>query len=733
MHLQSLARILRTGVAWLLVSGSANADVVVDNEAGQPVYAETQTWSTSTGTGYRGATYRVSTSAGATATWTPNLARGQRYEVVAVFRTGTNRPSDARYTIAFDGGTSTVQVSQYAAVSSVVEMPLGRFDFAAGTGGSVRLEAVTGGMPYIADAVIFRTSVNDPPMIRPAARTPVRVMTADTVRLTAVITDDDAVTSAIVAYSTSTTPTVAWVPALDDGNHGDGAADDGMYAATIPAQSTGTTVSWSFAARDGAGQETSSPAESYPVYSEPFPEARAMWGTSWGPGFLNQAEADDWITTCRAANMNMLLPEVRKIGDAYYDSSVEPRANNITGGASYDPLGYLIQAAHDTSGGKPRLQVHAWFVMHRVWMTASGTLPAGHVLLVHPEYEMVKVDGSKDPDMLWLDPGHPGTVEHNLAVVLDCLGKYDLDGYHFDYIRYPGGATWGYNPKSVERFNTLYGRVGIPATTDTLWSDWRRECVNLEVRKIFVKAWKLKPAAILSAATFASGSYTYLENSGAYTSAYQDWARWLREGIIDYNMIMNYVVDTNPAQFQGWVNRSLAEDGGRGSIIGIGAHASTTVQGTVDQLKYCRGQAADGMNIFAWRSEVSGNLAGETRAQFYDALAGQVYPTPVDPPSPPWRASPTTGFLEGTVLSQGQPVDHASVWIEGHPETQTVSDGSGWYGILDVPVGNHTLHFSKPGLDDTLLPAAMPASGSVVTVDATMGGASGVPWWHDFN
>ena len=33
---------------------------------------------------------------------------------------------------------------------------------------------------------------------------------------------------------------------------------------------------------------------------------------------------------------------------------------------SFDPLGYLIQLAHDTSGGKKYVEVHAWFVMQRI-------------------------------------------------------------------------------------------------------------------------------------------------------------------------------------------------------------------------------------------------------------------------------------------------------------------------------------------------------------------------------
>ncbi len=705
------------------------ADIIVDNEPGPPVYTESGVWSLSSGTGYRGGAYRYSTQAGAFATWTPYLPHDRQYDVYAVFRTGTNRAEDANYTITHAGGTTVIQVSQYSSSTSVVEVHLGPFDFNAGANSSVRLDAVTDGKVYVADAIIFRSSSDDPPMIFPADRFPVRPLFSDSVQVTAVITDDDAVATASLTYTTTLTTTAQTLPAFDDSTHGDGAAGDGMYGAVIPPQSGGTTVTYSFTAQDTIGQESGSPTQSYTVSATPFPEFRAIWTASWWSGFLNQDEANDWVDTCRANNINALVPEVRKIGDAYYDSALEPRASNITGGASYDPLGYTLQIAHDTSGGKKRLQVHAWFVTHRIWMNSVGDLPSGHILLQHPEYEMIKYDGATDPDSRWLDPGHPGTGEHNVAVILDCLSKYDIDGVHLDYIRYPG-KDWGYNPTSVERFNTLYGRSGTPATTDTLWSDWRRECVSLEVKKLYIKMWMIRPNVLLSAATQAYGNYNNFEESGPYASTLQDWVGWLHEGIIDYNMIMNYKDETQWDNFQGWVDRTLAEDDRRGSVPGVSASRVTTVQGTMDQLLYIRSRGADGMNIFSWRGEVSGNTIGETREQFYAALKNQVFPTWVDPPATPWKADPTTGIFEGTVTFQGQPVDHAEVWIEGHPDTRTVTDGSGWYGILDVPVGHQTLHFAKQGLRDVLVPSPIPNAGDIVTVYTELEQETGTAsWW----
>ena len=60
--------------------------------------------------------------AGAFAVWTPNISESGTFEVYTAFRTGTNRPTDARYTITSATGTTIVELSQYASSTSVVEV-----------------------------------------------------------------------------------------------------------------------------------------------------------------------------------------------------------------------------------------------------------------------------------------------------------------------------------------------------------------------------------------------------------------------------------------------------------------------------------------------------------------------------------------------------------------------------------------------------------------------------------
>ena len=703
-------------------------EYIVDNDNGSPGYVETGSWSLGGSTGYNGGTYRytLGSSPASSATWTPNIGIVGRYSVYAILRTSTNRTNDAPYTINHSAGSTVVHISQYG-TNQVRELYIGEFDFNSGTGGYVRLNnnGQTGNVAYIADAIKFVSVSDTPPSITNLNHNPSYPTATDTVTATATITDNGIITSARLYYNSTPSGASGNVQAYDDGNHGDGAAGDSVYGASIPPQPNGNTVTYYFTATDNISQTTTSSSRAYTVGQTVPREYRCIWADSWGTGFLTQSSADTFIQNCRNNNINTIIVEVRKIGDAYYSSNFEPRATNIPSG--YDPLGYLISLAHDTSGGKKRLEVHAWFVMHRI--TTGETLDTQHVLVQHPEYIMLDSTLSSGTSTKFIDPGHPGTVNHNVSVIIDCLSHYDIDGINMDYIRYPEAAgEWGYNTTSVSRFNAFYGKSGQPLGTDPDWDDWRRECVTMEVKKIYIKSLMVKPSVVVTADTVNWGSaYTDFQASDAYAAVFQDWVGWLQQGIIDYNTIMDYA--TSNTRYQGWCNLSLVNDDKRGSIIGIGAYLQTTVQNSMDQLLYARNAGAAGLNIYDYYSEANA-AAPATRTDFYNALKAQVFPTWIDPPIHSWKSSPTTGIFEGNLMNSGSPIDHGTVMIDGQPATQVYTDGSGWYAILDVPPGSQQLRFSKPGYTDKVVPANMTSAGDIITVNAVF--ASAISNWENY-
>jgi uncharacterized lipoprotein YddW (UPF0748 family) len=713
-------------LGFLLTIGMLPGQIVVDNDNGAPGYVETGSWSTSSSAGYNGGSYRyvTGTTPTSSATWTPTISEAGRYEVYAAFLHSDNRETAMPFTINHSEGQDVAIISGYTSSIQMGTDYLGEYYFEAGNLGWVRLDNTGGGGSYIADAILFESATDDPPVITNVSTVPSSPFAGQSTFVTALVTDDDTVSGVKLTYELDSSGSQVEVMALDDGNHEDGAAGDGIYGAEIPAQSEGTRADHFFEATDNIDQEaTSSPGVFFVLSDEPS-EYRSIWADTWNASILNSSQVRDLIDTCRANNINTVMVEIRKIGDAYYASNIEPRATNISGGASFDPLGYLLEYAHDTSGGKKYVHVHGWFVMHRI--SKGETLSSMHVLSQHPEYIMTDSTGNTvGNSSRYLDPGHPGSVDHNVAVILDCMSNYDIDGVNLDYIRYPEGAgEWGYNPTSIARFNDYYGKTGQPSRSDPDWDDWRRECVTHEVKKLYIKMQQVRKMVVLTADTVNWG-YSYSEanypGSSAYAGVFQDWAGWLDKGIIDYNALMDYTTDI--ARYQGWNDLSLRHDGKRGSIIGIGAYLNSPTN-SMTQLLYSRNSGAAGVNIYDWGAESS---TGQT-STFYQKLRTEVFTEWVDPPTPSWKKYPTTGIFEGTVTLDGVPLDHATVEVVGLSGSQTVTDGSGWFGILEVPPGNQILRASWKSEGPKSVYTIMPNAGGLQTVNIELNSTKSDVW-----
>src|SRR5438067_6254102 len=65
-------------------------------------------------------------------------------------------------------------------------------------------------------------------------------------------------------------------------------------------------------------------------------EVRALWIDAFGAGFKSSSEVTTLINDARTGHFNTIVPEIRKRGDAYYNSNYEPKASDIS--SSFDPL-----------------------------------------------------------------------------------------------------------------------------------------------------------------------------------------------------------------------------------------------------------------------------------------------------------------------------------------------------------------------------------------------------------
>jgi len=156
--------------------------------------------------------------------------------------------------------------------------------------------------------------------------------------------------------------------------------------------------------------------------AEAAPEQRAIWAHYTDiqkPELVEQT-----IGRLSAAHLNCVYVLIwYNGGQAAYKTSLCPMMKGVPEG--FDPLGALIAAAHPTG-----IAVHAWFVNG-----AYGWDRPGHLFTQHPDWELQTRARTQEP---WYDLGKPEVRQYERDVMLDCLESYDVDGIHFDYIRYDG-------------------------------------------------------------------------------------------------------------------------------------------------------------------------------------------------------------------------------------------------------------------------------------------------------
>jgi uncharacterized lipoprotein YddW (UPF0748 family) len=316
----------------------------------------------------------------------------------------------------------------------------------------------------------------------------------------------------------------------------------------------------------------------------PAPEFRGLWVDAYRDGFKTPEQVDRLLADARRANVNALLVQVRRRGDAFYARSLEPRTEDPSLAAGFDPLAYLIERAHNDEA---RVEVHAWVTTTTIWgsETRAPSDPR-HAFNQHgpgavgrDDWLSRREDGATWSRGYFVDPGHPDAASYTTNVVLNLVREYDIDGLHLDYIRYPEraeGLSWGYNETSIAQFNARHGRTGRPPGDDPLWSQWRRDQVTSLVRGIYLGALAIKPQVKISAAVipWGDGPRTDVDwqRTAAYTSVFQDWRGWLEEGIVDQVMPMNYFRDSAGSQaawFDRWVAWQRDHAYGRQVIPGV--------------------------------------------------------------------------------------------------------------------------------------------------------------------
>jgi uncharacterized lipoprotein YddW (UPF0748 family) len=354
-------------------------------------------------------------------------------------------------------------------------------------------------------------------------------------------------------------------------------------------------------------------------------EVRALWVQR--SSLASASSIIAVVEMAKRGGFNTLIVQVRGRGDAYYVSRYEPRPAILAKQPdSFDPLQLMLERAH-----RAELKVHAWVNVNLVSDAEPPPAPA-HIVHQHPEWLMVPRPlaedlagmDPRDPRYLrrlseyararsdriegiFLSPAHSGVVEHVTRVIGDIASRYDVDGIHLDYIRFPND-DFDYSPATLNAFRAeITARStgaerreyaqharGRPLFYTEMfpqgWQEFRRAKLTALLTKIRSTVKTRRARATLSAAVFPDAN-------DAVTRRFQDWGGWLETGLLDVVCPMAYTTDS--ALFRTQIANVEHLAGSRPVWAGIGAY-QLSPSATVENIRAARELGVEGIVLFSY-------------------------------------------------------------------------------------------------------------------------------------
>ena len=256
---------------------------------------------------------------------------------------------------------------------------------------------------------------------------------------------------------------------------------------------------------------------------------------------------DNVIEFAEKNGFNHIFAQVRGRGDAFYNSSFVPKSNLVN--RNFDPLHYLISNCRNKS-----ITVHAWLNIYYLWSSPKKPLQVSHLIFQKPEWLDRKVDDEYilkkkflseedkivvDMEGYFLAPTNPDVNIHLIKVISELTKNYQIDGIHYDYIRYHS-ENYGYNKIGLSILSELnsYKNKLLDEDFNRMFLDFKSNSITKFVKNANIEIKNNLPNCIISAAVKPN-----IFNAKIIYS--QEWDLWLSAGYIDWAVPMNYKTDNN--------------------------------------------------------------------------------------------------------------------------------------------------------------------------------------------
>ena len=264
--------------------------------------------------------------------------------------------------------------------------------------------------------------------------------------------------------------------------------------------------------------------------AQPKHEVRAVWlttigGIDWPHSYAQSArsierqkdELRHILDQLQQVGINTVLLQTRVRGTMIYPSDYEPWDGCLSGfpgkSPGYDALKFAIDECH-----KRGMELHAWMVT--IPLGKWDALGCRQLRKKMPRNIIkIKADG-------YLNPESQQTADYLASLCAEVTKRYDIDGIHLDYIRYP---------EDMPKLKTLDRQCG-------------RNNITRIASAISRRVKSLKPWVKMSCSPIGKYDNTtryWSHGWNANTTVCQDDVAWLRDGLMDELFPMMYFRDNH--------------------------------------------------------------------------------------------------------------------------------------------------------------------------------------------
>jgi uncharacterized lipoprotein YddW (UPF0748 family) len=370
-------------------------------------------------------------------------------------------------------------------------------------------------------------------------------------------------------------------------------------------------------------------------------EFRAVWMTTFcnldwpkkkGSSKETQIEElNTYFAAFNKSNLNAVIFQVRPAGDAFYSSKLAPWSEWLTGkqgkNPGYDPLKTAIEIAH-----KNNMEFHAWFnPMRAVSHVKYSSVSPENKALTNPDWVF------QYGNTVYFNPGIPEVRAHIVAIILEVVENYSVDGIHFDDYFYPYTIDKLPIPdqETFQKFNRGFENI----------DDWRRDNIDILIQEVNSAIKKVKPNVKFGVSPLAIwrnkkqdelGSNTNTKQT-SYDNLFCDSRKWVQQAWIDYIAPQLYWSRDNRFANYNELIQWWRENSNPKVHLYIG-HALYRLDPKSEQ-HFSLGELEEQIKITRQHTEIHGSIYFRAASflanpqQFKDAFENKIYPSAVAIPT----------------------------------------------------------------------------------------------------